>query len=180
MVYFLIAYGHNLIIVKSKHCIMIKLASILTSLFLSFNLLSQASIARSELKLEDVPKEVVEAFYNMNPDKEAEMWLEEHSFYQVKYMENGRVKFDIFNSEGGYVESKEYMPWTEAPEKLKDGLNKTFYKYWEVVESYRMTDNTENLYYTILVRNNKDGSERTVYFDKTGKLEDKSKSGYTK
>lgn len=158
---------------------MIKIISIIGSILLCNSIYGQESIARSELKIEDVPPDVIDGFYRVNPGEEATAWIEGHGLYQVEYSEEGKIRYDIFNESGKYIETKEVMPWSEAPQNLKEGLNHTEYKYWDVIESYHITDEGDNSYYTLIVRNKTDGSERTVYFDKNGTLEDKSKSGFT-
>ena len=140
---------------------------------------AQASIARSELKLEQVPLDVIDGFQRMHLETNAEVWRESGGQYQAEYMEDGQVHYDLFNSSGNYIETKTPFAWEKAPKILKNGLNKTYYKYWEVLESYEITDETNNLYYTIRVKNKEDGTERTVYFDKEGTLEAKSKSDFT-
>lgn len=140
---------------------------------------AQESIARNAISLDDVPLEVVDAFHRMHLEGKVDTWRVAGSLYQAEYTENGKTYFDLFNSEGGYIETKFPFEWENAPKVLKNGLNKTYYKYWDILESYRITDETDNLYYTLRVRNKEDGTERTVYFDKEGTLEAKSKSDYT-
>lgn len=148
-------------------------------LLFSLESFSQESIARGEIPLDDVPLEVIDAFHRMHLDGSVDVWRVSEDLYQAEYRENGKTYFDLFNSKGGYIETKFPFPWKEAPKVLKNGLNKTYYKYWEVLESYKVTDETDNLFYTLRVKNKEDGTERTVYFDEEGTLEAKSKSDYT-
>ena len=151
----------------------------MAALLISFSLTAQESMIRKKIDVEDVPLEVLRGFQKVHEGKTADVWRMEQLFYQAEYTENGKKYFDMFNPEGRYIETKEIMPWEKAPQSLKEGFNKTEYKYWDVVESYRITNENNNLYYRIQVSNDEDGTDKTIYFDEDGTLEDKSHSGYT-
>lgn len=148
-------------------------------IIISGPLCAQTSIARIDLRIDDVPLEVIDGFHRMHLNTEVVVWRAVGDQYQAEYKEKGQVHYDLFNSSGIYIETKSPFEWEKASKQLKAGLNKTYYKYWDVLEAYRVTDETKNLYYTIHVRNKEDGTERTVYFDKEGTLGAKSKSDYT-
>ncbi|MEQ8908494.1 MAG: hypothetical protein RIC95_04850 [Vicingaceae bacterium] len=138
---------------------------------------AQTADAFEPLMESKVPVEVRETFANQHPTAKVEEWREFRGRFEAKYQADGEQMFSRYNDEGLFIEDRILMDWNKAPEKLKEGKEKTNKKYWEVVEFYkRIADNKEHSY--ILQLESDKGEVSTLYFDKSGELEVKSKSGY--
>lgn len=149
---------------------------ILTIVFISgiFSLKAQTADAFQVIKKEQVPVSVIEAFEKSNAYESAPEWRVHLNIYEVK---NGNAYFR-YNENGALTEKRIQLDWEkDAPKALKDGKNKTYYKFWDVTEFYK-ADGDTGIYYILQVTEKETNELATIYFDETGKLNTKSNTGY--
>lgn len=124
-----------------------------------------------------VPNEVLASFNNQYAASDDEEWKKFRDIYEVKHKDSGKIIYSRYNKQGLFIENRILLDWENAPEQLKSGKNKTNQKYWEVTEFYKRVSKNKGISY-ILQLKNKSGEVETLYFDESGELDVKSKSGY--
>ena len=156
---------------------MIRTISILFTLFGAINLFAQSPEAMSKIETQQVPKEVKEKMSQAHPREKVEQWYLHNDVYAAKTSANGMSSFSKFNQEGLMIEEMLLKSWADAPEALKQGKQKTTYKYWEVTELYEIHQDDKISQYFLVMKNDKN-EMKSIYFDPSGKLEGKSNTGY--
>lgn len=155
-----------------------KSINLFLALFFSFSLIAQTPDGYTHTNQEEVPKAVKESFMQMFPQSDEVEWSSFRNEFQAKHNHNNHVVYSRFNNEGLHRNDLTQMNWEkEADDNLKNSLNRTYYKNWEVIEFYEKQSNKGDITYTIQLRN-EDNELGTIYFDSEGKLDKKSKSAY--
>ena len=154
-----------------------KTISLLSTLILIFNLSAQTPEAMTAIEESQVPIEVIKKLSKVMPEQKVEQWYVFDNIYSAKVMEDNMLKYQRFNSEGLLIEERMLKDWESAPEKLKQGKQKTTYKYWDVSEFYEVYSEGQLSHYFLMLKNDKN-EKKSMYFDANGKLSSKSNSAY--
>lgn len=155
-----------------------KTIHLLFALIFSLSLIAQTPDGYTYINQEEVPKAVKVSFMQMFPQSSEVEWASYRNEFQAKHLHNNHIVYSRFNAEGLHRNDLTRMNWEkEASEKLKNSLNRTYYKHWEVIEFYEKQNNKGDLSYTLQLKN-EDNELGTIYFDSEGKLDKKSKSAY--
>ena len=153
---------------------------IISLLFATFGLvgliIAQTPTAMTKIDADEVPTEVLVAMSKTYPNQKVDQWFYFDEIYSAKTDAEGIAKYSRFNDEALMIEERVLWDWSEAPENLVSGKEKTEYKYWDVVEFYEIRKEGKAIHYFLKLKS--DNNEiKTIYFDLSGKLEAKSNSG---
>ena len=154
------------------------LAFIITA-FITFSGVAQTADAFAEIDKDEVPNEVITAFNDIEPNIAVDSWRVERTTYEAKFENNKHWIFHRFNDEGLYLETRMLKNWEkDASKDLKEGIMKTTYKYYDVIEYYEVETFDEDKYYVVQLEDEHTKDLHTLYMEDNGSLRNISKSGY--
>jgi len=149
----------------------------LSSILISLSIVAQTTDVFKVIEQDEVPMRVQDEFRTQFEGDSRVLWKSFDDRYEAVVKEDDQKVYYRYNDLGDYVEKRILLDWDEdATETLKNSKQKTQQKYWETKEFYLRTTPKGNKSY-ILQLENEDGKLSTLYFDDSGLLESKSKSG---
>ena len=138
----------------------------ISTLFIVFSLVLAANA--QNVKENDVPAAVRNAFKVKYPQSKAEKWVKEESNYEAELTLNGKEYEAAFDSNGKWIETEREIKSSALPKAVKDGLAKSKYGTWTIKEAVEIESPEYKLAYELELTSGKE--KIALYFTPDGKI----------